>query len=165
MIRMFNVLAGIALLAGCASYSGSSLAPGKSTRAEVEATMGRPAEVLSRPNGDTLLYYSRLPFGREIYVATVGSDGVLRGIEQRLTRQNIAKVAAGAQAKEVRELLGPPFRAVRMERMQRDVWEYPWREVSDLRILWVQFAADGQVREVIEMHDYESDPPSGPEKD
>jgi len=165
MIRMFNVLAGIALLAGCASYSGSSLAPGKSTRAEVEATMGRPAEVLSRPNGDTLLYYSRLPFGREIYVATVGSDGVLRGIEQRLTRQNIAKVAAGAQAKEVRELLGPPYRAVRMERMQRDVWEYPWREVSDLRMLWVQFAADGQVREVIEMHDYESDPPSGPDKD
>ena len=165
MIRMFNVLAGIALLAGCASYSGSNLVPGKSTRAEVEGTMGRPAEALTRANGDTLLYYSRLPFGREMYVATIGSDSVLRGIEQRLTRQNIARVAAGAQAKEVRELLGPPFRAVRMERMQRDVWEYPWREVEDLRILWVQFSADGQVREVIEMHDYESDPPSGPTKD
>ncbi len=165
MSKMAGILAGFALLAGCASYSGSSLVPGKSTRAEVEATMGRPAEVLARPNGDALLYYSRLPFGREIYVATVGSDGVLRGIEQRLTRQNIAKVAAGAQAKEVLELLGPPYRAVRMERMQRDVWEYPWREGSDLRILWVQFAADGQVREVIEMHDYESDPPSGSDKD
>ena len=165
MSKIAGILAGLALLAGCASYSGSSLVPGKSTRADVEATMGRPAEVLQRPNGDTLLYYSRLPFGREMYVATVGSDGVLRGIEQRLTRQNIAKVAAGAQAKEVRELLGPPFRSVHMSRMQRDVWEYPWREVSDLRILWVQFAADGQVREVIEMHDYESDPPSGPDKD
>lgn len=165
MSKIAGFLAGLALLAGCASYSGSSLVPGKSTRAEVEATMGRPAEVLSRPNGDTLLYYSRLPFGREMYVATVGSDGVLRGIEQRLTRQNIAKVAAGAQAKEVRELLGPPYRAVRMERMQRDVWEYPWREMEDRRILWVQFSSDGQVREVIEMHDYESDPPSGPAKD
>jgi outer membrane protein assembly factor BamE (lipoprotein component of BamABCDE complex) len=165
MSKITGILAGLALLAGCASFSGSSLVPGKSTRAEVEATMGRPADVLSRPNGDTLLYYSRLPFGREMYVATVGPDGVLRGIEQRLTRQNIARVAAGAQAKEVRELLGPPFRAVRMERMQRDVWEYPWREIEDRRILWVQFSNDGQVREVIEMHDYESDPPSGPDKD
>jgi outer membrane protein assembly factor BamE (lipoprotein component of BamABCDE complex) len=165
MSKITGILAGLALLAGCASFSGSSLVPGKSTRAEVEATMGRPADVLSRPNGDTLLYYSRLPFGREMYVATVGPDGVLRGIEQRLTRQNVARVAAGAQAKEVRELLGPPFRAVRMERMQRDVWEYPWREIEDRRILWVQFSNDGQVREVIEMHDYESDPPSGPDKD
>jgi hypothetical protein len=165
MSKITGILAGLALLAGCASFSGSSLVPGKSTRAEVEATMGRPADVLSRSNGDTLLYYSRLPFGREMYVATVGPDGVLRGIEQRLTRQNIARVAAGAQAKEVRELLGPPFRAVRMERMQRDVWEYPWREIEDRRILWVQFSNDGQVREVIEMHDYESDPPSGPDKD
>ena len=165
MSKIAGILAGLALLAGCASFSGSSLVPGKSTRAEVEATMGRPAALLSRPNGDTLLYYSRLPFGREMYVATVGPDGVLRGIEQRLTRQNVARVAAGAQAKEVRELLGPPFRAVRMERMQRDVWEYPWREIEDRRILWVQFSNDGQVREVIEMHDYESDPPSGPDKD
>jgi len=165
MSKIAGFLAGLALLAGCASYSGSSLAPGKSTRAEVEATMGRPAEVLSRPNGDTLLYYSRLPFGREIYVATVGSDGVLRAIDRTLTRKNIAGLKEGMQTQQVRELLGPPFRAVRMERMQRDVWEYPWREVSDLRILWVQFAADGQVREVIEMHDYESDPPSGPDKD
>ncbi len=165
MSKITLLIAALALLAGCASYSGSGLVPGKSTRAEVEGAMGRPAEVLSRPNGDTLLYYSRLPFGREMYVATVGADGNLRGIEQRLTRQYITKVAAGAQAKEVRELLGPPYRAVRMERLQRDVWEYPWREVSDMRILWVQFAADGQVREVIEMHDYESDPPSGPAKD
>jgi outer membrane protein assembly factor BamE (lipoprotein component of BamABCDE complex) len=165
MIRTAGMLIGLALLAGCASFSGSNLLPGKSTRADVEATMGRPADVLSRPNGDTLLYYSRLPYGREMYVATVGSDGVLRGIEQRLTRQNIAKVASGAQAKEVRELLGPPFRSVHMSRMQRDVWEYPWREIADLRILWVQFSSDGQVREVIEMHDYESDPPSGPDKD
>jgi hypothetical protein len=165
MRKIAGILAGLALLAGCASFSGSSLVPGKSTRAEVEGTMGRPAEVLSRPNGDTLLYYSRLPYGREMYVATVGSDGVLRGIEQRLTRQNISRLAAGAQTTEVRELLGPPFRMVHMSRMQRDVWEYQWHEVEDKRILWVQFAGDGVVREVIEMHDFEAYPPSGPAKD
>jgi hypothetical protein len=29
----------------------------------------------------------------------------------------------------------------------------------------VNLSGDGVVREVIEMHDYESDPPSGPSKD
>jgi outer membrane protein assembly factor BamE (lipoprotein component of BamABCDE complex) len=162
MMRIAMALCGAALLAGCASFDGRTLAPGKSTRAEVEATMGRPAEVLARPNGDTRLYFSRLPYGREIYVATVGSDGVLRAIDRTLTRKNIASLKEGMKAAEVRELLGPPYRSVYMKLIDRDVWEYPWRIVEDRRILWVQFSRDGIVQEVIEMHDFESDPPSGP---
>ncbi len=42
-----------ALLAGCASFDGRGLAPGKSTAAEVEALMGAPAEKLSLPDGGT----------------------------------------------------------------------------------------------------------------
>lgn len=161
-MRIAMALVAAALLAGCASFDGRSLTPGKSTRAEVEATMGRPADVIARPNGDTRLYFSRLPFGREIYVATVGSDGVLRGIERTLTRKNIASIKEGMKAAEVRELLGPPYRSVYMKLSDRDVWEYPWRIVEDRRILWVQFSRDEIVREIIEMHDFESDPPSGP---
>jgi len=162
MLRTAITCAALALLAGCASFDGRTLVPGKSTRTEVEATMGRPAEVLTRPNGDTRLYFSRLPFGREIYVATVGSDGVLRSLERTLTRKNIASLKEGMQAQQVRELLGPPYRIVYMKLIERDVWEYPWRIVEDRRILWVQFSRDGQLQEVIEMHDFESDVPSGP---
>jgi hypothetical protein len=162
MARIAIALAALSLLAGCASFDGRNLTPGKSTRAEVEATMGRPAEVLTRPNGDTRLYFSRLPFGREIYVATVGSDGVLRAIEPTLTRKNIAGIKEGMKAAEVRERLGPPYRNVYMKLIDRDVWEYPWRIVEDKRMLWVQFSRDGIVQEIIEMHDFESDPPSGP---
>ena len=162
MLRTAITCAALALLAGCASFDGRTLVPGKSTRTEVEATMGRPAEVLARPNGDTRLYFSRLPFGREIYVATVGGDGVLRSLERTLTRKNIASLKEGMQAQQVRELLGPPYRIVYMKLIDRDVWEYPWRIVEDRRILWVQFSRDGQLQEVIEMHDFESDVPSGP---
>jgi SmpA / OmlA family len=162
MMQIAVALAVTALLAGCASFDGRTLTPGKSTRAEVEATMGRPAEVLARPNGDTRLYFSRLPYGREIYVATVGSDGVLRAIDRTLTRKNIASLKEGMQAPQVRELLGPPYRVVYMKLIDRNVWEYPWRIVEDRRILWVQFSRDGIVQEIIEMHDFESDPPSGP---
>lgn len=162
MRAVLGTLAMLAVAAGCASFDGRSLTPGKSTRAEVEATMGRPADVITKPNGDARLYFSRLPFGREIYVATIGSDGVLRGIDRTLTRKNIAAIKEGMQAAEVRERLGPPYRSVYMKLIDRDVWEYPWRIVEDRRILWVQFSRDGVVQEVIEMHDFESDPPSGP---
>lgn len=162
MVRIAITLAALALAAGCASFDGRNLVPGKSTRAEVEAAMGRPADVLARPNGDARLYFSRLPFGREIYVATVGSDGVLRALDRTLTRKNIASLKEGMKAAEVRELLGPPYRIVYMKLIDRDVWEYPWRIVEDKRILWVQYSRDGIVQEVIEMHDFESDPPSGP---
>ena len=162
MARIAITLAALVLAAGCASFDGHNLVPGKSTRAEVEATMGRPAEVIARPNGDTRLYFSRLPFGREIYVATVGGDGVLRALDRTLTRKNIAGIKEGMPAQQVRELLGPPYRIVYMKLIDRDVWEYPWRIMEDKRILWVQFSRDGIVQEIIEMHDFEADPPSGP---
>lgn len=165
LARIVSALAAAVLASGCASFSGSGLTPGKSTRAEVEAAMGRPAAADSKPNGETHLYFSRLPLGRKMFLARIGPDGVLRGIEQTLTKENIAKVKAEMTAAEVRELLGPTWRSVYLPRIDRDVWEYPWQNVEEKRILWVQFARDGKVREVIEMYDYEADPPSGQTKD
>jgi hypothetical protein len=168
MKRIAILAAGLAALAaGCASFDGRGLEPGRARQADVEAVMGQPAQRLSRSDGGTDLYYSRLPAGRRMYVARIGPDGVLRGIEQRLTFEHIKRVAPNVStAKEVRELLGPPYRVVRMPRQNFDSWEYPWLDAEDRRMLWVNFSADGVVREVIEMHDYESDPPSsGGDKD
>jgi hypothetical protein len=157
---------GAALLGGCAAFDGRGLEPGKARAADVEAVMGTPVERVAQPDGGSRLYFTRLPFGRANYVATIGPDGLLRGIEQQLKFENIKRIAPNVTTtKEVRELLGPPARIVRMARQQRDVWEYPWQLGEDRRILWVQHSYDGTVREVIEMHDYESDPPSGPAKD
>ena len=165
LVLVTGVLA-VALLSGCVSRDGRGLEAGKARQADVEAAMGAPAESVKRPDGSTLLYYPRLPFGRASFVATIGPDGVLRGIEQRLAYEYIKRIAPNTTTgKDLRELLGPPYRVVRMERQQRDVWEYPWQLGEDRRILWVQLSYDGTVREVIEMHDFDSDPPSGPAKD
>lgn len=95
-----------ALSAGCASFDGRGLVPGKSTAAEVRALMGTPADSLALPGGSTALYFSRLPEGRAMFVAMIGSEGVLLALEQRLTRENIAKLVPGTStAKEVREVL------------------------------------------------------------
>lgn len=153
----------LALLGTGCALDGRGLEPGKARLADVESAMGAPAERIARPDGSTQLYYTRLPEGRRMYVATVGPDGVLRSMDQRLTSENIKKISPNSTtAKEVRELLGPPWRVVRMPRQNLDSWEYPWQNVEDRRILWVNLSSDGVVREVVEMHDYESDPPSGP---
>jgi len=162
MIRHFAVVLTIALLAGCAS-SGSKLQPG-ATRAEVEKEMGKVTETLVRANGDTLLYFSRQPDGRAIFAATIGPDGKLRGeVQQTLTRRNIAGIKAGMQAKEARELLGPPGKSGRktvsigFEPAERDVWEYLWTDVSEMRKLFLQFSTDGVLREKIDGLDFEND--------
>jgi len=152
-------LALLALVAGCALIEGRDLVPGTSTRAEVLADMGKPAMSLSRPNGDTLLYFTREPFGRATYVATLGRDDLFRGMDQRLVYANIYAVHAGMREQEVRELLGPPMSVTRLPRQERNVWEYRWRHaVRELRVLWVQFGDDGVVREAVELHDHEFDP-------
>lgn len=162
MIRHLAVVLTIAWLAGCAA-TGSKLDPG-ATRAEVEKTMGKVTESLVRANGDTLLFFSRQPDGRAIFKATIGPDGKLRTeVEQTLTRRNIAGIKAGTQAKEVRELLGPPGKASRQtvsiafEPAQRDVWEYLWSDGAEMRKLYLQFSADGILREKIDGLDFEND--------
>lgn len=163
----FCAAAAAALLAGCASFDGRGLVPGRSSAAEVETLMGAPAERLVRPDGETVLYFSRLPVGRAMFVVTIGRDGVMKSIEQRLTRENIAKlgVAGAWTKKEVRELFGPPGLTGRLALRPREWWEYKFRDYPDYeyRVLWVQFSDDGVVREVLDMLDPEEvKPGAGP---
>ncbi|MGH8741913.1 MAG: outer membrane protein assembly factor BamE domain-containing protein [Burkholderiales bacterium] len=150
------------LAAGCVLVPGRSLEPGRSTVAEVAAAMGQPALTLERPDGGKLLYFTHWPWGRLTYVATIGSDGVLRDLDQRLTYPNIHKVQPDMTRDEVRTLLGPPYQVSRLPRQKRDVWDYRWRFAREGRVLFVQFSDDGIVREVIERHDDDWDPESDP---
>jgi len=149
-------------LAGCAGFSGRDLVPGRSTAAEVRTSMGEPAMIVQRP-GETWWYYPRGYFARQTYVARIGSDGVLRGIEQRLDVANIQKVEVGTSTmNDVRELFGPPHEITRFNRLKRTVWEYRLHEVPFKWLLEVQFSDDGVVREVLKLRDPEMDAWSGP---
>jgi hypothetical protein len=144
-------------LASCASYDGRSLIPGKSTDAEVEALMGPSADRRSGPNGETVRYYSRLPFGRVIFAARFGPDGRLKALEQRLIEDNFERLkSGGSRADDVRELLGPPYRVEQFPRMQREIWTYQWQGLTSDRLLLVQFSADGIIREVYKIEDPDS---------
>jgi len=117
--------------------------------------MGPPAERLTLADGDSVWFYPRNPSGLHTYAVRFSPEGVVREVDQRLTVQNVRKLAAGSTtAKEVREILGPPWRISRLERQQREVWHY--RMDNGFQIehnLFVQFSADGVVREVLLLRD------------
>ena len=154
-----SVLLAAVLLPGCASFDGRGLVAGKSVAADVEALMGPAAEKIAAANGDSLWYYPRSEFGLQTFAVRISPDGVVREIDQRLTVQNLHKLVAGVTtSKEARELLGPPVRVSRNDRLGRDVWEY--RMYNDVQIehnLAVQFSADGLVREVVMLRELKNE--------
>jgi hypothetical protein len=157
-ILTFGVLA---FLAACASFDGRGLVPGKSTEAEAVALMGPTAQVLPLAGGGKALYFSRMPEGRAVFEVDVDDKGIVRSIEQKLTRQRIWQIVNGASTKDdVLKLFGPPGRQGYLTLSQREWWQYKYQDYQDLRILYVQFSGDGVVREVLDLRDLEREPGS-----
>jgi len=152
-----------AALAGCASYDGRGLVPGEATEADVVKVMGKPDQTLERPGGGKALYFVRQPLGRQAFRVVTGPDGRVKEREQILTADNIRRIRPGVTTRDqLSELLGPPYRMARAPFKPLVYWEYPWLLVEEKRMLWVGVGDDGVVRDVIEMHDLESDEPTTP---
>jgi hypothetical protein len=141
------------LLAACAGYDGRTLAPGQSTGAEVEKLMGPAADRRAGPDGETVLWFPRLPAGRVSYAARIGKDDKLIAIEQRLTKENLDSLRPGASREsDVRDLLGPPSRIDPFPRQERNVWTYEALGI-EAQLMVVQFSKDGVVREAYMFND------------
>lgn len=162
MTRSLSLLvAAAALAAGCSSlsYSGRGLVGGKSDAKEVEALMGPPAERITVAGGDSVWFYPRNPAAPHTYAVRLDARGIVQAVEQRLTMDNLAKLVPGTTTKaEVRALLGPPWEVSHLARQQREVWSY--RMDNGLFVehdLYVQFSADGVVREALLLKDMKND--------
>ena len=155
-MRQILALALVLMLGGCASgYDGSNLVPGKSTAAEVEQSMGKVADRRQGPDGSTVLWFPRQPSGEVSYAATIGKDGKLASVEQRLTKENLQKIKPGASHEnDVRDLLGPPWRVDKYPRRERIAWTYHAQGMLP-QIIVVEFSSDGIVREAYMINDPE----------
>lgn len=160
-MRLINFfIPAAALIAGCASYSGSGLVAGESTLEDVDALMGTATLIRDAPGGEKVYWYSRLPLGRESFAARIDPDGTLISLEQRLTGENITKLRPNqSTAEDVLDILGPPYRIYQYPRMQREAWEYQLRTPPSNMNLYVQVSPDRVVREVFQLHDRESEWP------
>jgi len=145
----------LALLAGCAGYDGRSLVPGQATGAEVEKLMGPSQDKRAGQNGESVLWFPRLPAGRVSYAARIGTDDRLIAIEQRLTREYLDQLKTGvSRESDVRDVLGPPYRIDPFPRMQRDAWTYQAQGIQPQLII-VQFSQDHILREAYMIEDPE----------
>ena len=144
------------LLAACAGFDGRGLVPGVSTAGDVEALMGKPAERRAGPDGETVLWYPRLPYGRASYAARIAPDGRLIAVEQRLTEENLVHLVKGkTTAEAVHDLFGPPNKVNQFPRMQREVWTYQMPAQTEWKVLFVQFSPDNVLREYYYIDDPE----------
>ena len=138
------------LAAGCASYDGRGLVPGQSTVADVEALMGRADDKRPAAGGETVYYYSRLPYGNATYAARIAPDGKLVALEQRLTLENLDKLKPGVtRAEEVLDLLGPPYRPMKQATTGVEIWTYPFLVPGFPLPRWflAHISPDGMLRE------------------
>lgn len=135
--------------AGCAGgFNASRLVPGESTGAEVRKVMGTPAEQRAGPDGETVLWYPLLQYGRASYAARIGKDDRLIAVEQRITQDNFDQLQPGvARQNNVRDLLGPPSQDDWFPRQQRQMWAYQAQGAQQAQLYILQFSKDGTLRE------------------
>ncbi len=140
-----------AALAACAAYDGRGLRPGVATEADVRRVMGEPALEFGLPDGGRRLAYPRGPLGTETFMARLGPDGRLVGIEQVLDEAHFARIRVGAsRAEEVRRLIGPPYAVESYPRQGQTAWVYRftdlWSYPADFSVI---FGPDGRVADTV----------------
>ena len=106
--KTWLLLATIALISGCAGYSGSGLKPGIATITDVESSMGQPALAWKNTQGQVVqLAYPRGPAGYVTFMAFFSDAGKLDKIEQVLDERHFALIKTGATKEEVLRIIGP----------------------------------------------------------
>ena len=113
------------LLPACDVVNLQEIKPGITSAAEVRTRMGEPGFEHQNSDGTVTWEYTRQPAGIHCYMITIGSDQIVKAMEQVLNPANYARVRDGASQEEVRRLLGAPGSKVVYNNLHEEVWE--WR--------------------------------------
>ncbi len=134
-------------LPGCDQAALQELRPGVSTAQEVRQRMGPPNHEWQNEDGSVTWEFSRQPQGTVCYMATIGPDQVLRGIDQVLNESTFERLKPGMTSPEVLRRLGRPAKREFFELKQQHVWS--WLIDNKLPAVQVYFTvtfnADGRV--------------------
>lgn len=113
------------MLTGKDSYSGTTLKPGISTLTDVEATMGKPAEVWKNDAGQVVqLAYPRGPAGYVSFMVRMADDGTVHTVDQVLDEPHFAQVLPGMSQEQVLRILGPARSTNVFKAKNRLYWNY-----------------------------------------
>ena len=118
----------LALLGGCASYSGRALKPGIASESEVWEVMGVPAVTWETPGGSAWAY-PRGPLGMETFLVRFDESGKLASIEQVLDEEHFAQIKADLTQHDVLHVIGPPFQILAFPNLNEASWDYRFRDL------------------------------------
>ena len=145
MNRTLSITA-VLVAAGCASYDGYSLRPGASTEAEVRAVMGAPAAEFREADGSSRLAYPRGPLGTQTFMADLGPDGVLRGVQPVLGDGSFNRIQPGLTRQDVLRMIGPPGETMTFSQSGNTAWDYRYVDTWGYRAIFsVTFNPSGVV--------------------
>ena len=111
-------------LPACDGFNIDQLKPGITTAAEVRERMGAPGMEWKNDDGGVTWEYSRQPNGSVCYMLSIGADGILRGVDQVLREDNLARVVPGLDHDQVRRLLGKPRSTINFSLKNEQVWDW-----------------------------------------
>lgn len=149
-----SIAASAFAVAGCAALGPPSVPVGASM-AEVEAKLGRPADVVTGSGGGVVWQYPNGPVGQSTYMVAFGTDGRATGLRQALAWESFATIRPGMTRDEIRLAFGRPATVVGYRNLGEEVWSYRYQiPVDTNRIFNVHFdAATGRVRSTSEQED------------
>lgn len=120
------------------------LKEGQSTEQDVRTVFGPPQAVRGIAGGKGYVYPLG-PEGAHTLLLRIDEQGIYRGREDLLTRDNFGRVAAGMKESEVVALLGPPGRRQEYRLKQETAWMWRFNDGAETRMFIVMFNAAGQV--------------------
>lgn len=118
-----SILAALTLLGGCASLAPGGLPPGTPI-AQARAAPFGPTGEYALPGGGTRLEFAQGSFGKQTYMLDFDKTGVLVGSQQVLTEPNLATIAPGMSAADVRMRFGRPVWVYGVRHPLAQVWNY-----------------------------------------
>lgn len=127
MKRLLSMLCALLTAIGlpaCDAVNVRELQPGVSTAMEVRDRFGPPQHEWHNDDGSVTWEYSRQPEGAECYMITIGTDHILRTLDQVINEQTFARIERGMNGKEVTRLLGKPASSQFFELKQETVSEW-----------------------------------------
>ena len=117
------MLAVATLAAGCATFAPGGLPPGTPIAQARQALFG-PTGEYALPDGGTRLEFAQGSFGKQTYMLDFDRSGVLVSSQQVLTELNLATIAPGMPADELRMRFGRPAWVFGIQYQRQHVWNY-----------------------------------------
>jgi len=117
------LFATLAWLGGCATLAPGGLPLGTPI-AQARASLFGPTGEYALPGGGTRLEFAQGSFGKQTYMLDFDKSGVLVSSQQVLTELNLATIAPGISADELRMRFGRPAWVFGVQHPRAHIWNY-----------------------------------------